>query len=1061
MPETQTAAAAGEAKPTAKQRRAAKQRREQWATYMRKHRGKLEKVIQAGVNNVLAKRPPDPWTALLEQLHEHTKEGLRFSHFRCWPSSSGGVCIEVVAHVRGANASPFRVELESAMLARGLASLAGEDPAEAEAAAAPAATLAAQFGAKLRGSLAGVHVLDLVELDNRLRTAFASSASELADDVPALRCELDSLVLSSVGRLMDGTVTQAVKASCAWRRLGTSPDLLSREDLPTWQRQWPELVLPVLEGATPRRRLCVGLTLWAATISSISPSDLGDEQLVPVDPKSLKARLQEAEEKGAMANALEAGYDDPDELPPPDPDEFCPPLNAMSLLTRLGTAVTSKVCSEGASIPAGEDFAAALEMFSKGVSEVVPGYVEAEEAAVAEALAADSAEATAVAGDEADADAGAVEERPISPSSSEMRAMQPVPVPLSVQLQRGSIYGVLFLDADEAFDPDAAQYTFGEGGEARSQEDLIEYYANLCKASPLLKVLVGPLSPRDSNYSAGLEQLREKLPAGLVVIGEPADAAGIAEDAETKEVVKPVSPAFSSPEPEDPKDDTWTSVGYIRDIKLSPVGMVAQYIKCPELFACRHGFYDFDGAPAYLSKLVSYVHVSLALPELSRRLLLPKGTADELREHVRPLDTQLRRLFAAIYRRKRPAESRNLAKSLTFPQFKYGLSELGYDGVDEFAEPLFKFLDTSNNGSISAPELGVLDNITGPASLNELDELRLFLCEKQARELEAAKESGEGAGDVSGTSPLKMLWRKMDRNGSGSVSYLEFRRALKKMRHPEASAPGSAKIQELFMALDIKNNGFITEDEFSVLNMLSSRFQLERVVRVREFLQERFGSLKSAFKAMDENRSGSLSEEEWMEVMAGSHGYPVHEDVRVCFQFLDKDGSLAVGSKEFEFLGTFDHEAFLKELQLFADHVFEQFGSIESAYEAFDKNPGLAKTRQSTANPGPRAAGLEPKEFLSGCKRSGWQGAYDPRMLYNYLDASHVGCVSLTEFRLLTDLDAAEVLEIAADLMHRAVASFKDFTIKFASMAPLEAVQTSHWAFLHEEIRAMTQDDGS
>jgi len=236
-----------------------------------------------------------------------------------------------------------------------------------------------------------------------------------------------------------------------------------------------------------------------------------------------------------------------------------------------------------------------------------------------------------------------------------------------------------------------------------------------------------------------------------------------------------------------------------------------------------------------------------------------------------------------------------------------------------------------------------------------------------------------------------------------------------------------------------------------VLNMLSSRFQLERVVRVREFLQERFGSLKSAFKAMDENRSGSLSQEEWMHVMRGSHGYPIAEDVKVCFQFLDKDGSHAVGGKEFDFLNGFDHEAFLKEVQKFADHVFEKYGSIEAAYEAFDTNVRPGKARQSP--------GLEPKEFLNGCKRCGWQGSYDPRMLYNYLDASHFGCVSLTEFRLLTDLDAAEVLEMSADIMHKAVATFKEFSVKFAESAPPEAVPESHWAFLHEEIRAVAQED--
>eukprot|EP00434_Breviolum_minutum_P013540 symbB.v1.2.011933.t1/scaffold814.1/size160240/3 len=147
----------------------------------------------------------------------------------------------------------------------------------------------------------------------------------------------------------------------------------------------------------------------------------------------------------------------------------------------------------------------------------------------------------------------------------------------------------------------------------------------------------------------------------------------------------------------------------------------------------------------------------------------------------------------------------------------------------------------------------------------------------------------------------------MDRDGSGEASFSEFRRALRKARHPAGLNPNKGPALELFMCLDIQVDGSIVEGEFYCFSILSAYFQLQRVERVRTFLEDRFGTLKAAFKFMDADRSGSLttqvhlkngaaldaqiqciSRQEWMDFMMGPQGYADEEDVKVCFSSLTR-----------------------------------------------------------------------------------------------------------------------------------------------------------------------------
>merc|ERR1712241_605281 len=140
--------------------------------------------------------------------------------------------------------------------------------------------------------------------------------------------------------------------------------------------------------------------------------------------------------------------------------------------------------------------------------------------------------------------------------------------------------------------------------------------------------------------------------------------------------------------------------------------------------------------------------------------------------------------------------------------------------------------------------------------------------------------------------------QQMDSSASGMATFAAFKRTLRKMKHPAAISSSSGRIQEIFMSLDLSLSGVIDERQLWCLSLFSARHQLARTRQVRDFLQERFGSLKAAFKAMDEERCGTLSGTEWTKKMIHEHGFGSPEDLQACFRFIDKDGGRQFTSRE-------------------------------------------------------------------------------------------------------------------------------------------------------------------
>ncbi|CAE7198884.1 Nsun2, partial [Symbiodinium sp. KB8] len=394
---------------------------------------------------------------------------------------------------------------------------------------------------------------------------------------------------------------------------------------------------------------------------------------------------------------------------------------------------------------------------------------------------------------------------------------------LQEEQQQSSVYISVHLDADAAYDAEGDVYSFAEGTKM-DQGQLIDYYATLCEGEPLLKCLIAPFSSRDPKLSTGLQALRSKLPEQVAIVDEAfaADALPIPAQEEEEEEED------STPQEASERD----GVGRLRDSRLSVLGLATQRIRLLKAQNGHHGLctkelgrdtvLDFGASEEMLSSVGPLMDYLLVTPDRSRRLLLPTREEQELQTALAPLGDRIRAICLTAYRAKKSTDKRKTSKDLKKAQFCEGLRRLGYKYVDEYAAQIFDFVDQSSNDSISPTELRLLELVDGAGSLEDLDRLRIWLCEWKARRARHAKEKMEALrlereerGEEGETeehaaqvaeaeaeareSPLAELWQYMDRDGSGEASFAEFRRALRKAKHPAGLNPNKGPALELFM----------------------------------------------------------------------------------------------------------------------------------------------------------------------------------------------------------------------------------------------------------------------
>merc|ERR1740121_118514 len=182
--------------------------------------------------------------------------------------------------------------------------------------------------------------------------------------------------------------------------------------------------------------------------------------------------------------------------------------------------------------------------------------------------------------------------------------------------------------------------------------------------------------------------------------------------------------------------------------------------------------------------------------------------------------------------------------------------------------------------------------------------------------------------------------------------------------------------------------------------------------------------------------------------MTGQHGYKNTSDLTACMNFIDKDGAKMLTTKELEALGAFSEESFLQDMSALRASAVEKYGSIAAAFEAFER---FAQQKQA-------GMGLEPKDFLSGCRVLALKSQHDPRLLFNFLDAMHVGRLQREDFMLLERLGVIEEHGKVSEEMRAAISSLKDFA-NSGGQDNESSDAAAMWSKLHKDLRDVTESD--
>lgn len=105
--------------------------------------------------------------------------------------------------------------------------------------------------------------------------------------------------------------------------------------------------------------------------------------------------------------------------------------------------------------------------------------------------------------------------------------------------------------------------------------------------------------------------------------------------------------------------------------------------------------------------------------------------------------------------------------------------------------------------------------------------------------------------------------------------------------------------------------------------------------------------------------------------------------------------------------------------------------------------------------------GLSGQDFVNACRLCGFKGRFDPRLLFNFLDASHVGHLTANEFLQLGKLGAVEALRSSSERMKKGIGSLKAFIFEEVQLEEPEEVvdEKWKWAAIHQALRDVTQDD--
>lgn len=943
-----------------------RKRKQEIAKYLQKHRDVLERINQHCINRILHERPPDPYAALLDKLSEHTRTGVKFHRFHAIPNGGESIRCEVCALVRGAEVISHSSDFPLALVSHGFASTAEGDAADD--AGIPVGAAAALFGATLTDALHGIEVTDFDALHTALCNALGGSPCPSAKDRGsskiALRCATEDFVLTAAGRLCGGSVASALRWTFSQTGQPLAEPLNSQQDFPSWRNLWPQILEVAASTETTEegcacRHFFVGANIWAATVEEVP----GLTGMAPefIDPTARESR----------AAAAARGHV-PDKDDPHDPDEHCPPLNGIPIAAACASLLAEKVVAEAGALKEDDDFMNMTNTFRQVLSDAFPSQV-----------------------------------------ASDVLTNSPRASIFSSNQRNSALYCGFDFRADTAYNEESGLYKWSEEQEARSSEQLVDFYCDLCNGEPLLKMILNPFSPRDPVFTVSMENLSRLVTRIVLVthiwknrVNEGEDDRGNGDSA---------------------LDGVCGNFGLGYPAEFGACGLLARHQEKPEAVSERqyHAVYDFTKEISCLDVGGAYIGASMVLPESSRRFLLPRSTSiQNAKDRVEPFSRYFRRQLISSFAVASQADALSPDR-VCRQQFQDGLSGLGFTEAESYAHIIYDFVNMHGANQISEHDLTELDNTRGLAALRQIDEFRRWIL----------KDSGKEA--------LEMLTQRMDTSGTGSITQKAFSKALQQLKHP-LSKDGALPIRELFLCFDLEVGGTIPCRTFArFLHVFGARQQLKCVRNVQSFLIDRFGSLKGAWKATDEERQGTISTDAWVEKMRLTFKYVEASDLESCVQLLVKHSGLFT-AQVFDLVGKFSDDAFWRELLSFRVALEDTHGSLEEAYETFSCHGG---------------SHLTAKMFADGCRSLNFEFSWPPQIAFNLLDIWNKGKVDRDDFLLLESLDVIERLEQRSEKLSAASNSIKEFLVAWAENHDGEVSSAERWVALHLAIRESTLDE--
>jgi len=205
---------------------------------------------------------------------------------------------------------------------------------------------------------------------------------------------------------------------------------------------------------------------------------------------------------------------------------------------------------------------------------------------------------------------------------------------------------------------------------------------------------------------------------------------------------------------------------------------------------------------------------------------------------------------------------------------------------------------------------------------------------------------------------LVRIWRKLDKDGSMSLTKTEFLTGLRSLRY-------QGNLQKLWDSLDRDDTGSLSFLEFAPEHAMD-------LARLKQWALEKFGSLHGLFKAMDNDNNGKVSLPEFASACV-QLGLPkrLHDSIGVLFQILDDPeddaGRGFLSEDELSFLDVWKAPAYLSEkVDLAAVEAFRT--------AVIQKHRGNALAAWRIALDRDNSMKVSAEEFTIACKRLSHQG---------------------------------------------------------------------------------------